>query len=103
MIALEDHADGVVLSVRARAGARRSGIQGEHDDALKIAVTTAPEKGKANQSIIAVLSKGLGLRKSQIELLSGATSPQKRFLISQVGKDELAQRIERVLNATVDR
>lgn len=38
MIALADHADGVVLPVRAQPGARRSGVQGEQAGALKVAV-----------------------------------------------------------------
>jgi len=55
----------------------------------------APEKGKANKALIAVLSEGLSLKKSQIELISGATSPQKRFLIRDVTTDQLQDRIER--------
>ena len=96
MIALEVHADGIVLPVRARAGARRSGVEGEHDGALKVSVTEAPEKGKANRAIIAQLAKELSLRKSQIGLLSGETSPTKRFLITGVDRDELAGRLARL-------
>lgn len=84
LIELVEHADGVVLPVRAQPGARRSGIQGEQAGMLKVAVTAAPEKGKANKAIIEVLSKELALRKSQFELLTGETSQQKRFLVRGV-------------------
>jgi hypothetical protein len=57
-------------------------------------VTQAPEKGKANKAVIELLSKLLGLRKSQIELLAGETSSQKRFLVRDVPPDELRRRIE---------
>ena len=76
-IALEPHCEGIVLPVRAHAGARRNEIRGEQDGMLKVSVTQAPEKGKANKALIAVLSEGLSLKKSQIELISGATSPQR--------------------------
>ncbi len=89
MIRLELHPEGVLLAVRASPGARRDEIRGEHDGALKVAVTQAPEKGKANKAIIELLAKRLRLRRSQIELLSGATSSQKHFLIRGVTADEL--------------
>ena len=64
---------------------------------LKVSVTQSPEKGKANKAIVALLSKSLGLRKSHIELVAGATSHQKRFLIRKITPDALAERIARVL------
>lgn len=97
MIQLESHALGVILPVRAQAGARSDGIQGEHDGALKVSVTQAPERGKANKAIMAVLAKQLRLRKSQIELLSGETSSQKRFVIADISEDELNARIQACL------
>lgn len=97
MIQLESLAQSVVLPVRAQAGARNNGIQGEHDGALKVSVTQAPEKGKANKAIVGVLAKLLGLRKSQISLISGETSSQKRFSIANVDVEELRARIEACL------
>ncbi len=98
MIQLESSAQGVVLPVRAQAGARKNGIQGEHDGALKVSVTQAPEKGKANKAIVTVLAKQLRLRKSQIELISGETSAQKRFIIAGVSVEELRTLIEACLS-----
>ena len=97
MIRLEPHADGVILPVRAQPGARRNGLAGEHNGMLKVAVTQVAEKGKANQAIIAVLSKELDLRKSQIAILSGETSREKKFLVQGVTLAELAARIEQLL------
>jgi len=94
-IALEPHPEGAILPVRAHAGARRSEIRGEQNGMLRVSVTQSPEKGKANKALIAVLSEGLSLKKSQIELISGATSPQKRFLVREVTTDQLQERIER--------
>lgn len=96
-IRVEERAGALVITIRAQPGARRQGIVGAHGDALKIAVTQPPEKGKANDAILTALCKTLGLRRSQIELVSGATSRQKRVAIRGVSAAELRQRIEAAL------
>jgi hypothetical protein len=79
---IEPHPQGVVIRVKARPGARRNAFAGLHDGALRIDVTAAPEKGKANSAIIALLAKNFGVAKSSIELISSPANPQKRFLIA---------------------
>ncbi len=81
MIGLETVAAGVIIAVRAQPGAKRNAILGEHDGALRVAVTAAPDKGKANQAIAAVLADAFGIAKSAVELVSGQTSRQKKFLM----------------------
>ena len=96
MIAIEPHADGAILPVRAQPGARRNAVGNEQDGQLKVAVTQVAEKGKANRAIIEVLARQLDLRKSQIELLSGETASRKWFLIRGVSPAELTARIDAV-------
>ena len=98
MLDLQSQPDGVILPVRAQPGARRNEVRGIQEGALKVCVTQAPEKGKANKAITEVLSKWLGVRKSQIELISGETASAKKFLVRQCTKEELAERIETKLN-----
>jgi len=93
MLQLETHPRGVVMPVRAHAGARRNDIIGVRDGMLRVAVTAAPEKGKANRAIVALLSNKLGASKSSIELLAGETSTKKRFLIVGGNIDELSEKI----------
>jgi uncharacterized protein len=97
VIALEPHPDGTILPIRAQPGSRRNEIRGEQEGMLKACVTQSPEKGKANKAIIGLIAKSLSLRKGQIELLSGDTSRQKRFLIRDINPDELAQKIASAL------
>ena len=93
MLELQTHPDGAILPVRAQPGARRNEVRGIQDGALKVCVTQAPEKGKANKAIAEVLAKWLGVRKSQIQLLSGETASQKKFLVREIAKEDLAERI----------
>ncbi len=94
MIALEAHDDGVLLPVRARAGARRNELRGEHNGALKVCVTQVAEKGKANQAIIQLLSKTLGIAKTQLVLVSGSTSADKKILVIGETVESLLARLE---------
>lgn len=96
MIDIVPHAEGVSVAVRAQPGARRNEVAGIRDRMLLVRVTQAPEKGKANKAIAEVIAKAVGLRRSQVELLSGDTSRQKRFLIRDVTVDELAAKLEAI-------
>jgi len=98
MIELSDHPDGIVLPVRAHPGAAKNGIRGEQNGMLKVSVTQVAEKGKANKALVEVLARGLNLKRSQIELIAGELSPQKRFLIRGVSREVLASRIDAAIN-----
>jgi uncharacterized protein (TIGR00251 family) len=96
VIELRHRPEGTILPVRAQPGARRNELRGEQDGMLKVCVTQAAEKGKANKAVGQLLAKSLGLRKSQIELLSGETSREKKFLIRDITPEELTQKIAEI-------
>src|SRR5438132_46818 len=97
MIQISDHAEGCVLSVRAQPGARRNAIVGEQGGSLKIAVTAPPDQGRANKALVEVLCQSLKLKKSQIELLSGQTSREKKFLVRGIEAAQLSLAIQKLL------
>jgi uncharacterized protein (TIGR00251 family) len=74
--------DGCTLAVRVHPGARRNAVTGLHADALKIALTTPPVDGRANDALIAFLADALHLPKSSIALITGATSRSKLLRIT---------------------
>ena len=74
--------DGVRLRLRVQPRARRNRVDGlvsEADGgvALKVAVTAAPEDGKANAAVIALLAKAWGLPKSAFAVVAGAADRRK--------------------------
>ena len=91
---MESCQDGVILIVRAFPKAKRNGVRVESDDCLKVYVTQIPEKGKANAAIRRQIAQSLNLRVSQIELLQGETSQQKKFLLRNVSVEEIQIIIE---------
>jgi uncharacterized protein YggU (UPF0235/DUF167 family) len=97
VIDLQEHPEGTILPVRAHAGARRNKVEGKRAGSLLVSVTAAPEKGLANKAIIALLAGALELRKSQLVLLAGQTSAQKRFLVRDISPTALGERIQKAL------
>jgi uncharacterized protein (TIGR00251 family) len=93
MIAIAAHAEGCVLPVRAQPGARKAGVLGEQAGALKVAVMAPPQDGRANQALLETLRAALKLKRSQVELLTGVTSRDKRFLVRGLTEHELAARV----------
>ena len=85
------------MPVRAQPGARKAGVLGEQAGSLKVAVTAPPEDGRANQALVEVIRELLGLKRSQVELLSGQTSREKKFLIRGLTRAELTARIAGLL------
>jgi uncharacterized protein (TIGR00251 family) len=93
VIAITAHEEGSVLSVRAQPGAKKAGVVGEQNGALKVAVSAAPEQGKANKALRDALCAALGVKRGAVELIAGATSRDKRFLIRGVTPAALRARL----------
>lgn len=75
--------DGAIqFAVRVSPRASRQAVEGIVRDAdgaklLKIAVNAPPDDGKANQAVLALLAKTIGIAKTRLSLVSGATARKK--------------------------
>ncbi len=96
-IELTADARGVLVPVRAQPGAKRTGVVGEHSGRLKVAVTAVAEKGKANDALVDAVAEAFQVRRSQVSLVSGATSNQKVFLLAGVEASTARERLEYLL------
>ena len=67
----------VRLRVRVSPGARRSEVVGRLGDAWKLRVRSAPERGRANDEVIALLARTLQLSARDVRIVSGHTSRDK--------------------------
>jgi len=97
MVELQSAPGGIILPVHAQPGARKNAITGVHAGRLKVAVTQAPEKGKANQALVKLLAELLNVKRSQVVLCAGETSQHKKFLIAGVDLASLQQRLASLL------
>ncbi len=96
-IVIGEHPGGCVLPVRAQPGARKASVKGEQGGMLKLAVTAPPEDGRANEALVELLRELFQLKRSQVELIAGPTSREKRFLIRGVKPEELEIRIRQLV------
>ncbi len=93
-ISIRDGAGGATIAVKVVPGASRDRVMGPLGDALKVATSAPPEKGKANAAVAAILAQALGLAPRDVELASGAAGPRKEFLLRGLSADEARRRLE---------
>jgi len=82
------------FSVRIQPRASKNGVSRMQDGSLKIRLTAPPVDGAANEALVDFLSTTLSIGKSQVEIVSGHTSREKRIKI--VGMSEAD--VTRLLN-----
>ena len=83
---------GIVLNIHCQPGAKVSKVVGLHDGYLKISLQAPAIENKANEMLIAWLSKQLRIPQKQIRFLSGQNSRQKRLEIwGSITPEQIAQ------------
>jgi uncharacterized protein len=85
---------GAALAIRVTPGAKRNEIDGFLDDGtIRIRLTAPPVEGKANSALIEFLSKVLGVRRSDIEIIAGETSRNKLVTITDIDPATVQERL----------
>ena len=82
-----------ILNLKVVPGARRDRVVGAYGEAIKIQVSAAPEGGKANAAVVRVLAEALGLKRHQIELVSGHTQARKSVRIEGLDERQILARL----------
>ncbi|MWD26840.1 DUF167 domain-containing protein [Aquicoccus sp. SCR17] len=72
--------DGAEIAVRVTPRASRNAVEAE-GGTIRVRVTAPPEDGKANVAVQKLLAKALGLPKSRLVLVRGATARDKVFRV----------------------
>ena len=73
---------GTEIAVRVTPKASRNAIE-LRDGTIRAYVTTVPEDGKATEAVRRLLAKALGIAKTRLTLLHGATARDKVFLVDR--------------------
>ena len=96
MVLLRESKNGLSFNIQVIPHASRAEIVGAQGGALKIKVTAPPVEGAANKACIKLLAKELGLKKSRMEISSGAKSRKKTVMIKDISKAELETKINNI-------
>ena len=92
-LAVEGIDGGIVFTVKVVPGSSRTTVCGLLDDMVKIKVSAAPEKGKANQCLLDFLAKQLGVKKNAVSIISGKTSAIKSVQVLGISVEQLLNKL----------
>ncbi|MDR2213046.1 MAG: DUF167 domain-containing protein [Pseudomonadales bacterium] len=84
---------GVKLRIKVIPGARAEALE-RYGDLLRVKVRAAPEKGRANEAVLALLAKALSLPPSALRVVAGFTSPLKTIEIDHYDAAALGRFLE---------
>ena len=77
------------LNLKVVPGSSREEVVGWLGESLKVKVKAPPEKGRANEAVVALLAKRLGIDTSSIRVVSGHGSPVKIVAIDGMDDDAI--------------
>ena len=81
------------LSIKVVTKSSSDRLVGWMGDALKVCVTAAPERGRANAAVVALLSNALGVSRNAVRIVSGARASRKTVDLAGVDAEALRRRI----------
>jgi len=79
--------------LRVAPGGSRTAVVGRHGDAWKVRVAAAPERGRANEAVLALLAETLALPRARVTLVSGGGSRDKIVELAGIEPDEIERRL----------
>lgn len=82
------------VRVRVSPGARRTELVGRHGEAWKVRIAVAPERGRANEAVLDLLSRELELPRRAVSLVSGHAAREKVVLLEGIDRAESERRLE---------
>lgn len=89
-----ENARGTLLLIRAVPRSSRDRVAGCNGGRLKVCVTAPPEKGRANERILKVISRHFGLPVSRLFLQSGDSAREKTVLLDGMTVDQVKEKID---------
>jgi uncharacterized protein len=91
------HAAVCRMRIKVIPGSRTTSIVGMLGDRLKIKVAAPPEDGKANAAVCALVAEQLGISSRSVEVIAGASNPEKSLRISGLSAAEVRSKIAAII------
>jgi len=90
----KDKAPDALLRVRVTPRASREEIRQGENGIFRVRLTASPVEGKANQALVSLLAKRLGIARGRVEIVSGASSRLKTLRIQGLEPNEVLSRLQ---------
>ena len=94
---LKPTGSGVEIAVHAQPRASRSRLTGEHDGRLKVQLAAPPVEGEANDALLVLLARVLGVPRRQLELVAGQSGRRKLVRVEGLDVEAAAAAILKAL------
>lgn len=97
MIPIRDTPSGATFQVKVHPRAKKNAVSGEIGDALRLALTTPPIQGRANQACIELLAKLLNVPRCSVTIAAGETSRRKVICVRDLSAVRVRERLREVI------
>jgi uncharacterized protein len=96
--AVTEERQGVVIAIEVTAGAKEAVFPADYHEwrrTIGCRVSAPAREGRANRAVIKLVAGTLGIPASSVSILSGATSSQKRVLVTGLDLRQVLGRLVR--------
>ena len=84
---------GIIIKVKVQPKSSGDQVVGFQNDVLRVRVTAPPERGKANQALVELLSIALKVPKSTVRIIKGRTSRDKWVAVDDLSLDDFHRQL----------
>ncbi|NTV66546.1 MAG: DUF167 domain-containing protein [Chlorobaculum sp.] len=102
MSPISQKGDAVCLSVRVQPRSSKSGVAGMYGEQIKICLKSAPVDNAANKECCELLAKALGVPRSSVSVMNGASSRSKVLKVEGVTQSAVREALASSLGGEVE-
>ena len=98
--AVSEDRNGTLIAIEVTAGSKTGLFPAGYNEWRKTIgcrVSAPALEGRANKAVVSVIAKTLGLPVSSVTISSGATSSQKRVLLTGKARPEIVERLRQMM------
>ncbi|KMY67815.1 hypothetical protein AAU61_08070 [Desulfocarbo indianensis] len=94
MLEIRTEKGGASFWVKVSPRASQDKIAEVAQGALKVRLTAPPVEGAANQALVKLLAKALGLARGKVRVIKGHKSRDKRVLVEDLEPDQIIRLLD---------
>lgn len=93
MPALSDAREGALIRVRVTPRSGREELICGDQEEIRVRLTSPPVKGRANQDLVKLIARSLGVGRKDVEIVAGLSSRRKTVRVRGLSADQVKDRL----------